>query len=80
MNNIEAWKYLESKESARSAALAFIQDFHLDESELATLRYRFTCLKSNRDSARKSKGMLVWEDKLFYSLPTDPRRRGKKYH
>ena len=34
MNNCDAWKYLESKESARSAALAFVQDFDLDESKL----------------------------------------------
>ena len=53
MNNCDAWKYLESKESARSAALAFVQDFDLDESQVVTLRYRFTCLKPNRGAARK---------------------------
>ena len=71
MNNCDAWKYLESKESARGAALAFVQDFDLDESKVVTLRYRFTCLKSNRGAARKSKNMLVWEDKVFYTIPSD---------
>ena len=37
-----------------------------------TLRYRFTCLKSERGAARKSKNMLVWEDKVFYTIPSDP--------
>ena len=78
MNNCDAWKYLESKESARSAALAFVQDFDLDESQVVTLRYRFTCLKSNWGAARKSKNMLVWEDKVFYTIPSDPPGNRKK--
>ena len=83
MNNCDAWKYLESKESARSAALAFVQDFDLDESQVVTLRYRLP-VSNLTGVLQESKNMLVWKDKVFYTIPSDPpeiaKRKSQKGH
>ena len=76
MNNRDAWNYLSSKESVRAATRAFVQEFQLDENEMGPIRYKFSTLKTARDSSQRSKVMEEWEEKEFYTFPcTHPSKK-----
>ena len=70
MNNRDAWDYLSTKDSARGAAKAFMQEFQIEENEYEPIRHKFTNLKSARDSSRKVKKLEEWENNIFYFIPS----------
>ena len=76
MNNREAYEFLNSKSSNRTAVEELMKIYQLDQSESSFVRHRFSRLRLERDSYRKRSDLSTWEEMLFHSLaPNLPHKK-----
>ncbi|KAI6647665.1 hypothetical protein LOD99_8630 [Oopsacas minuta] len=82
MNNQEAFDFLISQPSIRTAVDSFIQIYDLSDGEFSSIRRRFSKLKSERDAVSKCNDLSTWQPLLFFSTqhssPTKKRIIGEE--
>ena len=78
MNNKEAHDFQDTKASVSEGTNAFLDFFHLEESNYDAIRMKFRNLISDRVFYRKKNEMTTWEEPLFYDVSspvTPPEKR-----
>ena len=76
MNNREAYEFLNSKTSIRTAVEELMTIYQMDQSESSSVRHKFSRLRPERDSYRKRSDLSTWEEMLFHSLaPNLPHKK-----
>ena len=76
MNNREAYEFLNSKTSIRTAVEELMTIYQMDQNESSSVRHRFSRLRPERDSYRMRSDLSTWEEMLFHSLaPNLPHKK-----
>ena len=78
MNNKEAHDFQDTKASVSEGTNAFLDFFHLEESNYDAIRMKFRNLISDRVFYSKKNEMTTWEEPLFYDVSspvTPPEKR-----